>query len=47
MSDYLTEEVGRESFIINGKVQTPTTIHSAKFGNGWRNLKMKQIPKVM
>jgi len=41
MSDYLTEEVGRESFVINGKVQTPTTIYSAKFGNGWRDLKMR------
>lgn len=41
ISDYITEEVGRESFVINGKVQTPTTIYSAKFGNGWRDLKMR------
>ena len=41
LSDYLSEEVGRESFVINGKIQTPTTISSNDLRNIWRGLKIK------
>ena len=40
LCDYLTEEVGRESFVKNGKMQTPTTTPSTKATN-WRNWKLK------
>lgn len=41
LSDYLIDEVGREAFVKNGKVQTPSTIPSVKLGNTWRNIKLK------
>ena len=40
LSDYLVKEVGRESFVRNGKMQTPTTTPSTKATN-WRNWKLK------
>ena len=41
LSDYLVEEVGRQSFVKNGKMQTPTTSPSASFMGNWRNMKLK------
>lgn len=41
LSDYLTEEVGRQSFIKNNKMQTPTVNVSSSLQNSWRNMKLK------
>lgn len=41
LSDYLVKEVGKESFVKNGKMQTPTTNPSISFQNSWRNQKLK------
>ena len=41
LSDYLSDEVGRESFVKNGKMQTPSANVSASLQNSWRNLKLK------
>ena len=41
LSDYLLEEVRRQSFVKNGKMQTPTTSPSASFMGNWRNMKLK------
>lgn len=42
LSEYLTEEVGRQSFVKNGKIQTPTVNVSTSFQGTWRNLKLRQ-----
>lgn len=36
LGDYLTNEVARQSFIENGKKQTPTATPSASFTSTWR-----------
>jgi uncharacterized caspase-like protein len=40
LSDYLTKEIKRASFVKNGKIQTPSTIPSSKIGYDWRNMKL-------
>ena len=41
LSDYLTEEVSRQSFIKNNKMQTPTVNVSSSLQNSWKNMKLK------
>jgi uncharacterized caspase-like protein len=42
LGDYLIDEVGRESFVKNGKMQTPTVIVAPSLQNTWKNLKLKK-----
>ena len=41
LGEYLIDEVGRESFVKNGKMQTPTVIVAPSLQNSWKNLKLK------
>ena len=41
LSNYLTNEVKRESFVENNKMQTPTVNVSAALQRSWRNMKLK------
>lgn len=41
LSDYLTREVKRQSFVENNKMQTPTVKTSSSMGNSWQNMKLK------
>ena len=41
LGDYLTQEVKRESFDENSKIQTPTVIPSQAFADSWRTMKLK------
>jgi hypothetical protein len=41
LSEYLTEEVGRQSFVKNNKMQTPTVNVSSPLENSWRQMKLK------
>jgi len=41
LSNYLTNEVKRESFVENNKMQTPTVNVSAALQGSWRNMKLK------
>lgn len=41
LGDYLTNEVARQSFIENGKKQTPTATPSASFTSTWREETLK------
>lgn len=41
LSEYLTDEVGRQSFLKNNKIQTPTVIIAPSLQNTWKNLKLK------
>ena len=41
LSEYLTEQVGRQSFVKNNKMQTPTVNVSSSMQNGWRLMKLK------
>lgn len=41
LGDYLTNEVKRESFDENNKIQTPTVIPSSAMMNQWRTMKLK------
>jgi len=41
LSEYLTEEVGRQSFVKNNKMQTPTVYVSSPLENSWRQMKLK------
>lgn len=41
LSDYLTDEVGHQSFLKNNKIQTPTVIVAPPLQNTWKNLKLK------
>lgn len=45
LSDYLSEEVGRQSFVENNKMQTPTVIPSAALAASWRSMKLKTLQK--
>ena len=37
----LTDEVGRQSFIKNNKIQTPTVSVASSLQNSWKSLKLK------
>lgn len=41
LSDYLTDEVGRNSFIKNNKMQTPTVNVASLLQDSWRGMKLK------
>lgn len=41
LGDYLTEEVGRQSFVKNGKMQTPTVKVASSLQGSWREMKLK------
>ena len=41
LGDYLTNEVRRESFDENSKLQTPTVIPSQALANSWKQMKLK------
>ena len=41
LQDYLTNEVKRQSFIENNKMQTPTVMTSSAMSDNWRNIKLK------
>lgn len=41
LSEYLAEEVGRQSFVKNNKMQTPTVNVASSLQNNWKNLKLK------
>jgi uncharacterized caspase-like protein len=41
LSDYLTREVKRESFVENNKMQTPTVNVSTTLANSWRSMKLR------
>ena len=41
ISDYVTNEVRKQSIVINGKMQTPTLTSSPVVGDAWRNWKLK------
>lgn len=41
LADYLQEEVKRQSFVENNKMQTPTITASQSLLDGWRNLKLR------
>lgn len=41
LSDFVKTEVMRQSVVVNGKIQTPTLIHSAAIGDSWKNWKLR------
>lgn len=41
LSEYLADEVGRQSFLKNNKIQTPTVSVAPSLQNTWKNLKLK------
>lgn len=41
LSDYLKDEVSRQAFKMNGKMQTPTARSSVGLGESWRTLSFK------
>ena len=41
LSEYLADEVGRQSFIKNNKIQTPTVSVASSLQNSWKSLKLK------
>ena len=41
LSEYLADNVKRQSVVINRKVQTPSTIPSASMASAWRDIKLK------
>ena len=41
IGDYVTEEVRRQSQVVNRKLQTPTVSASATMGDGWKEMKLK------
>ena len=41
LSDYIIQQVERQSVIINNKKQTPTVIPSKSLVNSWQNIKLK------
>ena len=41
LSDYISDQVGKKSIIINRKSQTPTVLPSSAVSSGWRNWKLK------
>ena len=41
LSEYLTDEVVRHSFIKNNKIQTPTVSVATSLKDSWKKLKLK------
>ena len=41
LSEYLADEVGRQSFLKNNKIQTPTVSVAPSLQNSWKSLKLK------
>lgn len=41
IGDYVTEEVRRQSQVVNRKLQTPTVSASTAMGDSWKNMKLK------
>jgi hypothetical protein len=41
LSEYLTDEVGRQSFIKNNKIQTPSVNVSTPLKDSWRKMTLK------
>lgn len=41
IGDYVTEEVRRQSQVVNRKLQTPTVSASATMGDSWKDMKLK------
>lgn len=41
LSEYLADEVGRQSFIKNNKIQTPTVSVAPSLQNSWKSIKLK------
>lgn len=41
LDSYVTDQVVRQSFIENKKIQTPTVKASMSLGDGWKNMKLK------
>lgn len=41
LTDYITEQVKRQSVVSNGKLQTPTVAVSPSFQSQWRTFKIK------
>lgn len=41
LSDYISDQVGKKSIIINRKSQTPTFISSPAMANDWKNMKLR------
>lgn len=41
LADYLQDEVKRQSFVENKKMQTPTVTASQSVANGWKNMNFK------
>lgn len=42
LSDYVSQEVKRQSIVLNGKMQTPTVNASASLAGSWRQMKLKE-----
>ena len=41
LSDFVTDNVSKQSLIANGKTQTPTIFSSKSIANSWENWKLK------
>lgn len=41
LSDYVTDQVKKQSIVINGKAQTPTVLTSPSLNDEWKNWKFK------
>ena len=41
LSDYVSQEVKRQSIVLNGKMQTPNVTASENMGQTWRNMTLK------
>jgi hypothetical protein len=41
LSDYITDNVQKQSIIINRKSQTPTVTSAAAMSDSWREMKLK------
>ena len=41
LSEYLSDEVGRQSFLKNNKLQTPTVSVAPSLQNSWKSIKLK------
>ena len=41
LGDYVTDNVRKQSIVVNGKSQTPTVVPSATVGGNWESWKLK------
>ena len=41
ISDYVSEQVARQSVVVNGKSQTPVVTPSASLSETWKDLKLR------